>query len=116
MSLCCSVVTIDVALSDIVEFPGKGLLAMLQSEKHSDLSFIVEDKVVRVHRVVMASQSSYFDRLGGMLDVGLVVVTSLASIIVCQVSEWAIRIYVAVTGRKLTLVIEIQTAITKDCQ
>ncbi len=50
------------SIGKVLEVPSKGLLAMLTSEKHTDLSFIVESEVIRAHRVIVASQSSYFDR------------------------------------------------------
>ena len=54
------VIELDVDHSN--EIPGKGLQSILQSEKHCDVSFVVEGQVVRAHRVIVASQSRYFDR------------------------------------------------------
>lgn len=54
------------------EVPRSGLLALLKTEKYADVSFMVEGKVLKAHRVVVASQSSYFDRLlyGSMKESG----------------------------------------------
>lgn len=51
------------SISDFEEVPRGGLLSLLSSEKYTDLSFIVEGKVFRAHRIIVASQSKYFDRL-----------------------------------------------------
>ena len=42
--------------------PGRGLMELLQSERHADLSLVLEGKVLRVHRLILASQCAYFDR------------------------------------------------------
>ena len=44
------------------EAPGKGLLTLLRSKKFSDLTFLVDGKPLKVHRNIVASQSSYFER------------------------------------------------------
>ena len=49
-------------INNVQEVPCQGLLGLLQSEKYADLSFLVEGKVIRAHRIIVASQSSYFDR------------------------------------------------------
>lgn len=56
-------VPIEVSLGDAAGVPARGLLKLLQTEKNADLSFMVEGKVVRAHRVIVASQCDYFDRL-----------------------------------------------------
>ena len=42
--------------------PTKGLLDLLEGEKYTDVTFLVEDQSFRAHRVIVASQSNYFDR------------------------------------------------------
>lgn len=42
--------------------PARGLLQLLKSERHTDLSLVVEGQVVRAHRAIVASQCDYFDR------------------------------------------------------
>jgi hypothetical protein len=44
------------------EIPNRGLLAMLEAGKYTDVSFIVEGRVVMAHRIIVGSQSSYFER------------------------------------------------------
>lgn len=44
------------------EFPRTGLLKLLETGKNADLTFIIEGKMLRAHRIIVASQSTYFDR------------------------------------------------------
>lgn len=43
--------------------PCNGLLQLLEKEKYTDITFIVENHRVPAHRCVVASQSDYFDCL-----------------------------------------------------
>lgn len=40
----------------------KGLLELLEGEKHTDVTFLVEDQRFKAHRIIVASQSEYFDK------------------------------------------------------
>ena len=44
------------------EYPRQGLEGLLKTGRNSDLSFLVEGKVLRAHRIIVASQCDYFDR------------------------------------------------------
>ncbi len=44
------------------EYPRDGLGALLRTGRNSDLSFLVEGKELRAHRIIVASQCDYFDR------------------------------------------------------
>ena len=44
------------------ECPTPGLLHLFESGKYTDVTFVVEGKKFRAHRVIVASQSAYFDR------------------------------------------------------
>lgn len=55
--------------------PTKGLLGLLEGEKYTDVTFLVEEQSFRAHRIIVASQSDYFDRYNNASS--LVKVTSL---------------------------------------
>ena len=47
-----------------VTTPAAGLLKMLNNQLHTDVTFLIEgDQQVRAHRIILASQSEYFDCL-----------------------------------------------------
>ena len=37
-------------------------LRMLEEEKYTDVTFLVEDQLFKAHRAILASRSDYFDR------------------------------------------------------
>ena len=43
------------------ECPSPRLLKLLESGKYADVTFVVEGRKFRAHRVIVASQSAYFD-------------------------------------------------------
>ena len=44
------------------ECPTPGLLHLLESGNYTDVTFVVEGRKFRAHRVIVASQSAYFHR------------------------------------------------------
>ena len=43
--------------------PAVGLVKMFENQLHTDVTFQVGGQVVRAHRIILASQSDYFDCL-----------------------------------------------------
>lgn len=56
------VVEVDTCIPISQVVPMKGLLELLEREKYTDVTFLVEDQSFKAHRVIVASQSEYFDR------------------------------------------------------
>ena len=46
--------------SDLV--PARGLHALYHSGRHTDVTFSVDGRTFKAHRLVVASQSAFFDR------------------------------------------------------
>lgn len=44
-------------------FLGKGLLKLLEESKHTDITFLIGGHPIAAHRMIVASQSEYFDCL-----------------------------------------------------
>jgi hypothetical protein len=42
--------------------PCRGLLSLYKSSRYADVTFYVEGQTFRAHRVIVASQSPFFDR------------------------------------------------------
>ena len=60
--LLSTLVVLDFGI-EVEETPKKGLRALLEKDLHTDVTFIVEGSPVPAHRVIVASQSEYFDHL-----------------------------------------------------
>ena len=54
--------TIDLSVCNVDVVPARGLYTLFQSGKHTDITFNVGGATFNAHRVVVASQSVFFDR------------------------------------------------------
>lgn len=54
--------SIDLNICTVDVVPGQGLYSLFQSGRHTDITFNVDGYSFRAHRVVVASQSPFFDR------------------------------------------------------
>ena len=59
----CSVAKVDLNIFNYDNIPGKGLLLLLEKQKYTDVTFLVEGHRISAHRCIVASQSEYFDCL-----------------------------------------------------
>jgi len=61
VNILCSSYSVQAGIDHSV-YPREGLGALWKTGRNSDLSFIVEGRELRAHRVIVACQCSYFDR------------------------------------------------------
>lgn len=55
-----TLVDLGICTGDVV--PCRGLLSLYKTGRYADVTFYVEDQTFRAHRVIIASQSPFFDR------------------------------------------------------
>ena len=53
-------VDLGICTGDVV--PCRGLLSLYKTGRYADVTFYVEGQTFRAHRIVVASQSPFFDR------------------------------------------------------
>ena len=56
--------TTDLCVADFSVVPRRGLLSLLHDRRYCDVSFIVDGQCFPAHKVIVAAQSEFFDRLG----------------------------------------------------
>lgn len=52
---------LDVGIISVI-MPQTGLLDILDNEKYTDVTFLIEGRSFKAHRAIVASQCDYFDR------------------------------------------------------
>ena len=63
--LCVSlfhIESIDLRICNVDVVPARGLYTLFQSGRHTDITFNIGGTTFKAHRVVVASQSDFFDR------------------------------------------------------
>ena len=64
MYVCIIIGTTDLCVADFSVVPRRGLLSLLHDQRYCDVSFIVDGQCFPAHKVIVAAQSEFFDRLG----------------------------------------------------